>query len=109
MTAIEEKVKKIQGPILVLGASGFIGANLLKLILKYRSDVYGTVYHLPAWRLEEVPSDHVLQTDLLVDTNLDPLLNQVAPKTVFNCVAYGAYSFETNSALIYSTNFSATE
>ena len=27
------------------------------------------------------------------------------PRTVFNCVAYGAYSFETDSRLIYNTNF----
>src|SRR6185369_10616699 len=101
MTPIEEKIKKIQGPILVLGASGFIGANLLRMILKYRSDVYGTVFHTPAWRLADLPPTHVIQTDLLVDANLDSLLNRVGPKTVFNCVAYGAYSFETNSALIY--------
>ncbi len=30
---------------------------------------------------------------------------QSGPRTVFNCVAYGAYSFETDSQLIYRTNF----
>ncbi len=109
MTPIEEKIKKIQGPILVLGASGFIGANLLKMILKHRSDVYGTVFHTPAWRLEDLSPTHVLQSDLLVDANLDALLERIKPKTVFNCVAYGAYSFETDSSLIYSTNFNLTE
>ena len=27
---LESKIKKLQGPILVLGASGFVGANLLR-------------------------------------------------------------------------------
>jgi len=109
MASIEEKVKKIQGPILVLGASGFIGANLLRTLLKYRSDCYGTYFHAPAWRLEGLPSKNLIQTDLLVDSNLDALLDQVHPKTVFNSVAYGAYSFETDSSLIYRTNFNLTE
>ena len=43
--------------------------------------------------------------DLLIDSNLDALLALVRPRTVFNCVAYGAYSFETDSQLIYRTNF----
>ena len=43
--------------------------------------------------------------DLLIDSNLDALLDEIRPRTVFNCVAYGAYSFETDSQLIYRTNF----
>ena len=31
------------------------------------------------------------------------------PRTVFNCVAYGAYSFETDPELIYRTNFTFTQ
>jgi len=109
MTLLEEKIKRLQGPILVLGASGFIGANLLRLLRKFREDVFGTYFHAPAWRLEDLPPACLLQTDLLVDVNLTGVLDQVGPKTVFNCVAYGAYSFETESALIYQTNFNLTE
>ncbi len=104
----EDKIKHLQGPILILGASGFIGAVLLRTILKYRDDAYGTVFHTPAWRVEDLPSKNVLQADLLVDANLDYLIAQTDPKTVFNCVAYGAYSFETQSDLIYQTNFNLT-
>ena len=60
---------------------------------------------MPAWRLEDLPDDHVRMVDLLIDSNLDALLDEVQPRTVFNCVAYGAYSFETDSQLIYRTNF----
>jgi dolichol-phosphate mannosyltransferase len=105
---IQEKAKLLQGPILILGASGFIGAVLLRTLLKYRDDVYGTVFHTPAWRLDDLPSKNILQADLLVDANLDYLIGQTDPKTVFNCVAYGAYSFETQSDLIYQTNFNLT-
>ena len=30
------------------------------------------------------------------------------PGTVFDCVAFGAYSFETDGQLIYQTNFNFT-
>jgi len=109
MIPIEEKIKKIQGPILVLGASGFLGANLLRGLLKYRHDAFGTFFHSPAWRLDGLPAQNIIQTDLLVDSNLDAILKQTGAKTIFNCVAYGAYSFETNSSLIYQTNFNLTE
>ncbi len=104
----QDEVKLLQGPILILGASGFIGAALLRTLLKYREDVYGTMFHTPAWRLEDLPVKNIIQADLLVDANLDYLLVQTDPKTVFNCVAYGAYSFETQSDLIYQTNFNLT-
>lgn len=108
MSKWEQKISKLQGPILVLGGSGFIGANLLRAIQRERDDVVGTAAHLPAWRLEGLPAESVRSVDLLVETNLRSLLEDVRPRTVFNCVAYGAYSFECDSSLIYQTNFNLT-
>jgi nucleoside-diphosphate-sugar epimerase/glycosyltransferase involved in cell wall biosynthesis len=99
------KIARLQGPILVLGASGFVGANILRTIAEVRSDVVGTTTRFPAWRLEDLAETHVRAVDLLVESNLDQLLDDVNPRTIFDCVAYGAYSFETDSALIYKTNF----
>jgi nucleoside-diphosphate-sugar epimerase/glycosyltransferase involved in cell wall biosynthesis len=103
--SLEAKVKRLQGPMLVLGASGFIGANLLRTLSRYRDDVYGTASRLPAWRLEDLRSENIIVTDLLVDSNLDAMLDNVKPRTVFDCVGYGGYSFETDAGLIYETNF----
>jgi dolichol-phosphate mannosyltransferase len=106
--SLAERIGRLQGPILVLGGSGFVGANLARMLVGHRSDVYATASRLPAWRLEDLPAAAVRQVDLLVDPNLDALLNEVKPRTVFNCVAYGAYSFETDPSLIYQTNFNLT-
>ncbi|HEY2857484.1 MAG TPA: NAD-dependent epimerase/dehydratase family protein [Terracidiphilus sp.] len=103
--SLQEKIERLQGPILVLGASGFVGANVLRSLSRYRDDAYGTASRLPAWRLEGLPAQHVKVTDLLIDSNLDQLLGTVQPRTIIDCVAYGAYSFETDSQLIYQTNF----
>ena len=105
---LDSKIRRLQGPILVLGASGFIGANLLRTLLQQGANAFGTYCHLPAWRLEGIPESNLIQADLLVDANLDAVLEQVKPKTVFNCIAYGAYSFEVDAKLIYETNFNLT-
>jgi dolichol-phosphate mannosyltransferase len=104
----KEKITQLQGAILVLGASGFIGANLFRTLLQFREDVFGTTTHFPSWRLDGLPDKNIITTDLLVDSNMDALLNRVNPRTIFNCVAYGAYSFETDAELIYQTNFNCT-
>lgn len=102
------KVLQLQGPILVLGASGFIGANLLRLLLQHRPDAFGTSSNASAWRLEGVPTDNVVPGDLLIEASLAALLDGVRPRTVFNCLAYGAYSFQTDAGLIYRTNVDLT-
>lgn len=101
-------VESLQGPILVLGASGFIGANLLRCLLRYRVDAFGTSSKVSAWRLEGVPDAHVVSGDLLIEQGLAALLDAVRPRTVFNCLAFGAYSFQTDAALIYRTNVDLT-
>ena len=104
-STLAERIGRLHGPILVLGASGFVGANLMRTILGVRTDVHGTTTRTPAWRLEDLPPENVSIVDLLIDSNLDALLDAIRPRIVFNCVAYGAYSFETDSQLIYRTNF----
>ena len=102
---LAHKASRLQGPILVLGASGFVGANMMRSLLAVRPDVYGTTSRKPAWRLDGLSDEHVPRVDLLIEPDLESLLELIQPRTVFNCVAYGAYSFETDSQLIYRTNF----
>jgi nucleoside-diphosphate-sugar epimerase/glycosyltransferase involved in cell wall biosynthesis len=105
---LEDKIRRLQGPVLVLGASGFLGANLLRTLLLHRDDAFGTVFHPPAWRLDGVPARHAVVVDLLVDPWRNDLFDRVKPRTVFNCVGYGGYSFESDSELIYQTNLNLT-
>lgn len=107
MTDLKNYILSLDGPVLVLGASGFIGANLYKMVSEVRADVYAVVNREKGWRLSDVKDDVVISVDINNLTATKNLINSIAPKTIFDCVAYGAYSFEEDATLIYQTNFQA--
>jgi dolichol-phosphate mannosyltransferase len=105
MQKISDYIEVLEGPILVTGAAGFVGANLLKKLAAQRRDVYGVVRDDKGWRLNEVHDEHIATADLTDRNAVKHLLDSLRPGTVFDCAAYGAYSFEKNVDLIYQTNF----
>ncbi len=102
---LDNKIKNLHGPILVIGASGFIGANLLRRVLRCREDVVGTVFSGNSWRLNEIPATNIAFLNLQDPTNVRSVFLRVQPKTVFDCSSFGAYSFETEFDRIHSTNY----
>jgi nucleoside-diphosphate-sugar epimerase/glycosyltransferase involved in cell wall biosynthesis len=98
-------IRSLHGPILVTGAAGFIGASLFKMVAAERSDVFAVARRGNSWRLADVNEDQFIAVDLTDQSAVKNLLNNVTPQTVFDCVAYGAYSFERNTGRIYETNF----
>ena len=105
MQDLQVNIRALQGPILVTGASGFIGANLFKLISSVRGDVYAVVMREKNWRLADVSDERVMAVDLNDPAATKNLVESVTPQTVFDCVAYGAYSFEEDPGLIHQTNY----
>ena len=105
MTKILPYIQALQGPILITGASGFVGANLFRTISAVRKDVYAVVQRTRNWRLLDVPDEQLITADLNDLNMVKNMVDRIRPMTVFDCVAYGAYSFEKNVELIYETNF----
>lgn len=105
MVDLKAYIGALRGPILVTGASGFIGANLFKTLSAVRDDVYAVVRREKNWRLADVKDEHVIAVDINDYAATKNLVNSVGPQTVFDCMAYGAYSFEQDANLIYQTNF----
>jgi polyisoprenyl-phosphate glycosyltransferase len=105
MGSLESNIRALNGPILVTGASGFVGANLFKKLYDLRDDVYAIVHGDKGWRLREVPNEQTIEVDLNDYVLTRHLVDSSSPQTVFHCAAYGAYSFEDDATLIYQTNF----
>lgn len=103
--SINAHIKALKGPILVTGASGFIGANLFKTLLAERSDVFAVVREEKGWRLVDIDDKYIIAVDLNDLAATKNLVDAIKPKTIFDFVAYGAYSFEEDANLIYQTNF----
>jgi len=109
--ALVDKVKTLEGPILVFGAGGFIGVNLLKTLLLYRKDVYGASHdYINSWRLlaNKIPLSNLINCDITERERVEDVIKEVQPKTIFNLAAYGAYSKQKEYHKIYATNFNAT-
>src|SRR4051812_23336173 len=103
---IADKIRNLPGPVCILGASGFIGANLFRLLSRYRDDVYGCTRSANRWRLQDVDAEKLCIGDLDAGSNDRLLFDDY--KTVFNYMAYGAYSWQDDKRLIYETNFELT-
>lgn len=107
MSDLTAHIRALQGPILVTGASGFIGANLFKAVAAVRSDVFAAVRRGKNWRLADVKDEQLVAVDLNDFASTKNMVNGLRPQTIFDCAAYGAYSFEEDGGLIYQTNFQA--
>lgn len=108
MNTIDTYIRALRGPILVTGASGFVGSNLFRLIAAIRGDVFAVVQRERNWRLIDVGEQQVIAADINDENAVKNLVESIVPQTVFDCVAYGAYSFEKDASLIYETNFLST-
>lgn len=106
---LEQRILALKGPILIFGASGFIGANLFETLLRYRRDCYAVTHDVrSAWRLKLLspPQENIVYADILFKNSVLELFGKYKPETVFDLSAYGAYSKQQNVALIYETNVS---
>ncbi|RJG04655.1 NAD-dependent epimerase/dehydratase family protein [Noviherbaspirillum cavernae] len=99
------KIRALSGPILVIGASGFVGANLLRALIRERDDVVGTIFSGDSWRLQDIPAANLAFLNLQDRSSVRSVLNRLAPKTIFDCSSFGAYSFEQDFERIHSTNY----
>lgn len=96
--------EEISGPILVTGAGGFIGSNLMRALLSERSDVLGTVRN-PVQALPEESNISNFATGDLGDPRFRRyLFESFKPATVIHGASYGNNPSHKDIAKTYETN-----
>lgn len=95
---------------LVTGGTGFVGANLVRRLLRDGHAVHLLVRpEHAAWRIEEIRRDvrlHLL--DLSDIRAVAQTIEEIKPEWIFHLAAHGAYSWQADIAQIFRTNLLGT-
>lgn len=98
--------------ILVTGATGFIGANLVKALVKNEKDnIFITARSSSnLWRIEDVKDklQGIANIDLENKTLITDMLKSFSPDYIYHVATYGGFPGQTDKEKIVSTNFIGT-
>lgn len=101
-----EEAMKLSGPILIIGASGFIGSNLFFALNQLRNDVFACSRNpQKSWRLSMVDANRFINIDITDYEQVKKTINDFRPQTVFNLAAYGSYARQADTEKIHQTNY----
>ncbi|OGE78124.1 MAG: hypothetical protein A2751_03100 [Candidatus Doudnabacteria bacterium RIFCSPHIGHO2_01_FULL_46_14] len=96
--------------VFITGASGFIGANLMRRLLADGFEVTAAIRpgSKNFWRLEDVTDQiRILRLDLTDQKDTAEKLGQIGPNYIFHLAAYGAYPGQIDSEQMWRTNLFA--
>jgi UDP-glucose 4-epimerase len=96
--------------VVVTGATGFVGANLVRRLLHDGHEIHLLVRpEHAAWRVDEIRTEVQIQSvDFADQGELARVVDRVHPDWIFHLAAYGAYSSQTDLALMMQTNVIGT-
>jgi dolichol-phosphate mannosyltransferase len=95
-------------PIVVTGASGFVGACLCRRFAASGKAVLAVCSpSSKPWRLGEAAGIDVARVNLESADDVRALVRDVRPEVVINCAVHGAYPHQRGTDRIYRVNFDA--
>lgn len=96
--------------VVITGATGFVGANLVRRLLHDGHDLNLLVRSDHAsWRIDDILSDlRVCEADLGDPVAVHQAIRRIKPEWVFHLAVHGAYSWQTGLEEIVRTNILGT-
>jgi UDP-glucose 4-epimerase len=96
--------------VIITGATGFVGANLARRILREGHEVHLLVRPLHnAWRIEDMLASLCLHKVALEDREaLTQTVGRIRPDWIFHLAAHGAYSSQADLREMVETNILGT-
>lgn len=96
--------------VLVTGAAGFVGANLVRRLLDEGAAVHVWLRpETPTWRLDEIlPRLQVHSVDLTDAAAVTHAVDTIRPRVVYHLAAYGGYSFQQDVRRVFEINLNGT-
>ncbi len=97
--------------ILVTGATGFIGSNILRSIIKTHNKNIHIFMRKTSnlWRIKDIIDKiNVHLIDLTDKRQVEESISLIKPEIIFHCAIYGGYPFQTDQDQIIKANFMGT-
>jgi UDP-glucose 4-epimerase len=96
---------------LITGAAGFIGANLVRHLLRAGDEPVAVVRDGPLpWRLRDICDEvSICRADLSNPEAVRRAVRQTRPEVIFHLAAHGAYSWQRDFDEMLAVNVRATE
>ena len=96
--------------ILITGATGFVGANLLRQLIDSKNDIHIIIRNTSnLWRINDIinkVNTHIC--DLTNRESVEKLVLKTKPQIIFHLAVYGGYQFQRESLKIINTNLIGT-
>ena len=97
--------------ILITGASGFIGANLVHDLINTKDQIHILIKkESNLWRLNNIISKcYVHFVDISKIKEVENVISEIKPETVYHCATYGVYPNQKDTQKIDQTNLIGTK
>jgi len=100
----------ITTPILVTGATGFIGSSLVRHLVSDYKEIHIIIRkESNLWRLNDIIDKmNIHIVDLIDRVAVEKVIEKIKPQTIFHLAAYGAYPFQNDVRKIKSVILDGT-